>query len=618
MKTSYILKCCQTFGIGTLFTLCSCFSLSLNAQCDFINDVTGIIQTSMPIGDAANPALYTHIYVLVDNQGNIYATNATPDFIAVPAGFYNLYAVNYVNTEALAVTPLLVVGQPWFNVEVYGNDDLNYCLDFTPGFGTGCPIVVCDQLSICEIDTLVNPSFNFNTIDHEQSYCLVCNDMVLAIDLVSSFPLQDYPAATVGANCQLFGINYDNIGGNPVNVGDNWSIVTDVLCTSLCFDFIGLNLDITPITQPSGNGISTTVDWWSGGCLGAQPPVNAGVDFFEVVNNWCVPSYNPGPISARPDVEVGSMDDLQLFMGGRQVFSRVPCVGTMDLSQNTIFYTVECSPFGPSQLDVLVSNAGPGITMIEAALYGPVNPLCPTFTGGTFVDCNDAGAGSQSGNPMGDITLTTSGNPGEVYLVIVDTEGTEQFTISSAIILLYNRLVSFIGYKNDNENVLTWETEEEKNVDKYELERANDAITFSQIAQKPALNNGSLTNIYSYADDLPGIGSKYYRVKTIDLDGSFKYSNVVVLSRGDDNLGTVSIFPNPTEGTFYVEFESNVKTELDYKIQDVIGQTVFKGTSDINLGLNKLELNLEGYAASTYIVSLTMDGQRIQRKLIKE
>ncbi|MCH2021278.1 MAG: T9SS type A sorting domain-containing protein [Saprospiraceae bacterium] len=604
--------------MGTLFTIFSCFSITLKAQCDYINNITGIVQSTMPVGDASNPALYTHTYVLVDNQGNIYATNTTPDFLSIPAGFYNLYAVNYINTEAGAVLPLLTVGQPWFNVEVYGNDNVNYCLDFTPAFGTGCPIVVCDQLSICEIDTLLNPSFNFNTIGHEQSYCLVCNDIVLAIDLVSSFPLQDYPAATVGANCQLFGINYDNIGNPPISVGDNWSLVTDLLCTSLCFDFIGMDLDITPITQPSGNGISTTVDWWSGGCLGAQPPVNAGNNFLEVVNNWCVPSFNPGPINARPDEGGGSMDDLQLLMGGREVFSRFPCVGTMDLSQNTIFYTVECSPFGPSQLDVLVSNAGAGITMIEAALYGPVNPLCPTFTGGSFVDCNDAGVGSQSGNSMGNITLTTNGNPGEVYLVIVDTDGTDQFTISSSIILLNNTMVSFYGHKDKNHNVLYWETEEEKNVKNYELQRSNDAINFINIAQIPALNNGSLYNNYSYVDALAGVGSKYYRVKTTELDGIIEYSNIVVLSRGLDNLGTVSIFPNPTEGLFYVEFESNVKTQIDYKIQDVIGQTVFKGTSEINQGLNKLELNLEDYPASTYIISLTMDGQTIQRKLIKE
>jgi hypothetical protein len=614
---SYFKIQCRLFCMGTLLILCIIFSQYSYAQCDFITDVTGITQTAMPIGDAANPALYTHTYVLVDNQGNIFATNNTPDFLSVPPGFYNLYAVNYDNAEAAAVLALLASGQPWFNVEVYGNDDVTYCLDYTPAYGSGCPIVVCDVMSICEIDTLVLPSLNFQTIDHEQSYCLVCNDIVEAISLTSSFPLQDFSAAAVGANCQLFGINYDITGGNPLNVGDNWSTVTDALCTSSCLDFIGMDLDITPITQSSGNGISTTVDWWGGPCIGAQPPVNGGADFLEVVNNWCVPPYNPGPISARPDDNTG-MDDMQMFMGGREVFSRVPCVGTMDLSQNTIFYTVECDPSGPSQLDVLVSNAGPGITMIEAALYGPVNALCPTFSGGTFVDCNDAGAGSQSGNPMGDITLSTNGNPGEVYIVIVDTEGTEQFTISSTSVLLYTKLISFLGYKDDEKNVLEWVVEKEEDVDHYSLERSVDAVSFSQINQTPALNNGSSSVNYNYIDPLPGTGTLYYRLQTVNTDGSFEYSNTVVLSRDGDNLGTVAVFPNPTQGIFYVEFESDKKTVIDYKIQDIIGQTVRKGSSDVEAGMNKLELNIEEFPAASYVLSLTMNNQRVHRKLIKK
>jgi len=616
--TSYIKMRCRLFGIGTLLILCGLFSQPTFAQCDFINDITGITLGTLPVGDAADPLLYTQTYVLVDNQGNVFATSTTPDFLAVPAGFYNMYAINYINTETAAVVPLITVGQPWYAIEAYGNDDATNCLDYTLPYGSGCPIVVCDEMTICEVETLTNPAFNFNTTDHEQSYCLVCDDNVEAIDVGASFALQDYPAAVAGANCQLFGINYDAVGGNPLSIGDSWTTVTGALCTNSCLDFIGMNLDITAISQPSGSGISTTADWWSAPCLGAQPPVNGGNDFLEVVNNWCVPSYNPGPIAARPTTGGSGMDDLQYLMGGREVFSRVPCVGTMDLTQNTIFYTVECAAGGPSQLDVLVSNPGGAITMIEAALYGPVNAACPTLTGGTFVDCDDAGAGSQSGAPMGNLNLTTNGNPGEVYIVIVDTEGKEQFTISSSIILLSSRLVSFHGQKADDDNVLEWEVQDETDVDHYLLERSSDAINFSSISQVTALSNGALTNNYNYVDELPGVGAKYYRLKTVSTDGSFEYSNTVVLSRGDDNLGGVAVYPNPTEGTFYVEFASKVKTEIDYNIQDIVGQSVIKGTADVELGLNKLELSLEDFPAASYVVSLTMNGQRVQRKLIKQ
>jgi hypothetical protein len=602
----------------TLFSVGMMLHQTMQAQCDFINDITGISQSVLPIGDAANPTLYTQSYVLVDNQGLIFALNTTPDFLAVPAGFYNLYAVNYDNAEAATTLPLLTVGQPWFNVELYGNDDVSNCFDYTLPYGAGCPIVVCDEMTICAMDTLNTAAINFETIDHEQNYCLVCDDLVLDINPTADFALLDYPAAVAGANCQLFGINFNINDGNPLLIGDNWSAVTDGLCSNNCFDFIGMNLDIIPLSQPSGNGVSTAVDWWSGSCLGAQSAVNGGTNFSETVNNWCVPAYNPSTINARPD-EPTVTDDLTALMGGKELFSRVPCVGTMDLTQHTIFYTVECDPNEPAQLDVLISNAGPNITGIQAALYGPVNALCPTLTGGTFVDCSDAGVGSQSGSPMGNINLSTNGNPGEVYLVIVDTEDRDQFTISSTFTLLNTRLRSFRGYKEEDHNRLDWEIETQQGVQDYVLERSAYGINYQPIATVQPHAPSTVALNYSYLDQNPGSHTFYYRLKMLHEDASYEYSNTVVLVRKGQNLGTVALYPNPMHDLVYIDFESSIpNSKLYYEIQDVIGQQLIKGSFDIEIGRNKLPLSVSQLPAATYTILLSLEGKQLYRKLIKQ
>ncbi|BDS11805.1 T9SS type A sorting domain-containing protein [Aureispira anguillae] len=614
--TSDITKHCQLFAVGTLLTLCGLFGSSVEAQCDFINDITGIVQGTLPVGNAANPALYTHIYVLVDNQGNIFATNNTPDFIGVPAGFYNLYAVNYSNAEAAAVLPLLAAGQAWFNVETYGNDDANFCLDYSLPYGSGCPIVVCDALTICEVDTLNNPAIAYNVTNHSQTYCLVCNDLIVGMESTGIFPLQDYPRAITGANCQLFGVNFNTVNGNPLAVGDIWTTTMDAECANNCIDFIGMDLNITPISQPSGNGISTTVDWWttSGGCVGAQTATNEGEPFSEWVDNTCVPSYNPAPINARP---VGGGDHLQQYAVSIS-HGRFACSGGMDLTQQPIFYTVECDSGGASILNVAVSNAGANISRVEAALYGPVDPSCPSFTGGTFVDCNDAGNNAISGLPMGDIMLTTAANPGEVYLVIVDTEGADQFRISSTTILLSTHLVAFEGHKEEQNNLLTWEVANEEDTDYYVLERSINGIDFSELSILPVhITSLSPTN-YEYRDLLPGLGTKYYRLRTVYKDGQFEYSKVVALFREGDGLGTVRVYPNPVNNTFYAEFYASSTTELAYEIQDIVGQLIKKGTRETSLGVNKIELSLEDLPSATYVISLTLNGRRIQRKLIKQ
>ncbi|MCP4441130.1 MAG: T9SS type A sorting domain-containing protein [Aureispira sp.] len=618
-------KRCRWIGVGIWLTLFSVFSIStLHAQCDFVTDITGVAQGTPPTGDAANPLLFTHTFVLVDFSGNIYATNSTPDFLGVPAGLYNLYAVNYDNNESAAVVPLLAIGSPWDAVEAYGDNTAN-CADYTAAYGSGCPIVVCEEITVCEYETITNPSNTFEATDHTQTYCIVCAGTVAAVDVGANFDLSTIGPVVGGADCQLFAVNYRTVDGLTLTVGTAWSTIASAVCAGSCVDYIGLDMIINTTSQLSNNGVSTTLDWWdtSDGCAGAQGPVNAGGPFSETVNNWCIPSYNPAPIVAKPTasnptVTNHSIDDLVQLMGGHDVFSRVPCVGTMDLTQNTVFYTVECDPTLPSTLQVDVTNPGGDITMIEAALYGPVTMPCPTITGGTFVDCDDAGAGSQSGEPIGGLTLTTSAGPGEVYLVIVDTEGKEEFTISTTI-LLATELVSFSGHKEEDDNVLEWTTSQEENLKHFELERSNDGVNFEKITDVLAIGNSKAQQDYSHVDEYPGVGTKYYRLKSVHQDGTTGYSHIVTLTRDKkEHFTNISIYPNPTKDKFFVEFASDLTGAVEYDIRDVIGQNAKKGELDIVAGMNKLELSLDNMPSATYIVSFTVEGQRIQRRIVKK
>ena len=609
----------QLFRIGTMILLCNWFSQSTFAQCDFVNDITGLTQATPPTGNAADPTLYTHTYVLVDNLGNIVATNTTPDFAGLSAGLYQIYAVNYDNNEVATILPLLTAGQPWVNVEAAGDDDATFCLDYTTPYSS-CPITVCEEMTVCEFETVTLSANGFQATDHSETYCLVCGDNVEAIDAGGSFDLEAIAAATGGANCQIFAINYNDVSGVPVTVGSTWSTEANTLCTSgsACWDYIGMNLDITPLTQASTNGVSTPVDWTdvSDGCAGAQQAVNAGGSFTTTVNNWCTPDFG-SPINARPDEQ----DDLITLMGAdASIIGRVPCVGTMDLTQNPIFYTVECVTTGPSQLDVSVTNPGGAITMIEAALYGPVDPGCPTFTGGTFIDCDDSGAGSQSGDPLGNLALTTNANPGEVFLVIVDTEGREQFTIESTVTLLGSTLVEFTGRKEGDVNILEWETAKEENTSHFDIERSVDGVNFEPyLTEIVAAGNSSTPINYDAVDEFPGVGTKYYRLKTIDTDGSYEYSNIVALARDEDpQIAGVHLFPNPNNGTFFVEFIAPNDGTVEYTIHDVIGQQIMSGQHSGMTGFNRFEINLGDVPEACYMVTLSLDGYRVNRRVIKQ
>ncbi|MCH2045235.1 MAG: T9SS type A sorting domain-containing protein [Saprospiraceae bacterium] len=615
--TGYSYQSCRLWGMGLFILLFSLYTSSSQAQCDFINDITGINQGTPPVGNAANPALFTQVYVLVDSDGNIYSTNTTADFNAVGAGLYNLYAVNYDNAETGAVTPLLANGQPWASVEAYGNNISN-CLDYTAAYGSGCPIVVCEELTICEYSTISNPATSFNATDHTETYCLVCGDNIEAIDAAANFDLSTIAAATSGANCQLFAVNYRTLDGTPLTVGNTWSVfAADVCAGTACADYIGINLNLDPISQVSGNGVSTYADWVdvSDGCGGAQTATNGGASFTTNVNNICVPDYGSGGINARP-----LDDDILGLQAGILGGFRAPCTGTMDLTQSTIFYTVECDVNGPSILDVQVNNLGPGITTAEAALYGPIDIICPSLTGGSFVDCDDSGPGSNSGRATSPLGLSTNGNPGEHYLVIVNTDGTSTFTIESTITVMNTQLVSFKGNKRGDKNVLTWETEQNQELTYFELERSNDGVEFTEtLGTVDAASNSTQIETYSFDDLEPGVGIKYYRLKIFDNNGNHEYSNVVALDRSNEELvRKLQVYPNPTKGSISVEFALQTEQEVTYEIRDVIGQTILTGQIDGFEGNNQFQIELGNIPSASYILTINVDGYRKNKRIIKQ
>lgn len=205
------------------------------AQCDFVNDITGLSLTTPPSGAAANPSLYHQLFVLVNDQGAIVDTSATPDFYSVNTGLYSIYALNFSLTESANIAPYLTIGSSWSNLS-----SSSICFDQSDRY-SGCLISVCDEVTVLENATIFNSASQYsNSSGQVQEYCLVCDDLVLETNNTGSFDLSLYPTATSTADCQVVAMNYSNSLGAPVLTGELWSSIS-LSCTD-CWDYIVRNL----------------------------------------------------------------------------------------------------------------------------------------------------------------------------------------------------------------------------------------------------------------------------------------------------------------------------------------------------------------------------------------
>lgn len=126
------------------------------------------------------------------------------------------------------------------------------------------------------------------------------------------------------------------------------------------------------------------------------------------------------------------------------------------------------------------------------------------------------------------------------------------------------------------ENVvkLNWSTSSEEKSDKFEIERStNPAIGFEQIGTKPSQNEPNGAS-YSFTDQtIPRGGILYYRLKIVDFDGSFEYSNIKSIATSE--IQNSFIYPNPALHQVRIN-TSNLTDVVFVSVHDLTGRQLLK------------------------------------------
>jgi len=105
------------------------------------------------------------------------------------------------------------------------------------------------------------------------------------------------------------------------------------------------------------------------------------------------------------------------------------------------------------------------------------------------------------------------------------------------------QLTSFSGLAQPEGVRLQWETANESQFSQYEIERSDDGQSFMKIAAVSAENSPSGAS-YEYLDQNPLSGTAYYRLKMIENDGSYSYSDIVSVTI-NPAIPQIQLYPNP-------------------------------------------------------------------------
>jgi len=190
-------------------------------------------------------------------------------------------------------------------------------------------------------------------------------------------------------------------------------------------------------------------------------------------------------------------------------------------------------------------------------------------------------------------------------------------TMASILVNPITLPVTFInvsGKKENNQNRISWTVANEQNVDHYEIERSLDGRSFDIAGKVFYQSNSSLSNSYGFIDGFASTGRIYYRVKQVDDNGNYNYSNIISIA---GNKIRTMISPNPANGqtTVYIDLDKEERVKI--LLMDLNGKMILQKSVLLGMGSNAVNLsNLNYHRRGTYIVKLSTAEEICYLKLI--
>lgn len=167
--------------------------------------------------------------------------------------------------------------------------------------------------------------------------------------------------------------------------------------------------------------------------------------------------------------------------------------------------------------------------------------------------------------------------------------------------LLPIELTHFKGWYNGFENELHWTTETEINSDYFEIQRSLNGADFIPIGSTNAAGNSLSILYYLFLDDAPHIGINYYRLRLVDQDATYSYSNTIAINISNDNPN-VTIYPNPVANTISVAYTAVNTGLITFDLIDVTGRKIMHFEEPVVEGSNVFNYDIHHLPSATYLL----------------
>lgn len=438
-----------------------------------------------------------------------------------------------------------------------------------------------------------------------------CSDAVMITSIPFSSGIQttcgtvnDYEAGSYGAST-LYGEGEDYVYQIEITTAPVTYEFT--LGGSASYKILDVNASCPPTSFTSIGGVTTS--FGTSGSTSITFPSNG--TYYIYIDTW--PSPDCGEFSLNitlppsPPINDECANAIDLSSGtylanestiaASQEMAPIVCEGYLSDNAHDVWYKVTADEDG--ELTVTATTVSGDIVLF--AYSGTCGSL-------SLISCSDMAISS------GDEEITLYATEGETYYFRVyrfsSTSGAI-FDIVASGDPLSIEMSKITANNIGKSNQINWNSYKEATGDKYIIERSRDGNTYFSIAE---INAKGQASSYEYVDNTPFVGANYYRIKTVNVDGSFSFTNTAVAHM--NALGnTMTVYPNPSNGIFTIEIPSMPSNQSRIYISDITGREVKMMSAFVS---NTIQVDISDVPNGIYFIKYIDENHSEVIKVTKE
>jgi hypothetical protein len=398
----------------------------------------------------------------------------------------------------------------------------------------------------------------------------------------------------------------------------------------LVFSALATNGQTTYVSTATGGNWSAGTTWVGG----VSPGANCGNCVIDIVSGATV------TVDMPVDLNGGASADTVVVQGTASLIVNQPLeldnnswllVGNTPTSTASLIVNQEIDLTNVSNLRIADSTSfinatasDPGTGLVNSGAGGSgiyyINSVGPPVTFSLLLNSGgyqtypipgqnlNCGGGSQNtcvtGIVFGPALSANIVGPGGVFF---------SFTT------LPVQLIKFAAVLNSSKTVdLSWATAQEVNSNYFSVQRSSDGASFEEIGKVKANGFSSITSNYAFTDPSILLGTAYYRLQIVDLDGKVSYSNVLTVST-DPSGNSILIFSNPFIDQVRLQITISAADKISLFLSDITGRSVLKEIFSAGAGSNFINLQPgPGVSSGVYFLNIRSNTINTTIKLLKQ